>query len=56
LFSVSRDLETGRVDHVELHLGELIGFLFVTEEKGSRRRHFFSPGEQTCAATSEAAE
>ncbi len=55
LFSVTRDPETGRVDHVELHVGELIGLLFVTEEKGSRRRHFFSPDVQACASASESA-
>lgn len=55
LFTVSRDPETGRVEHVELHIGELIGLMFVTEEKGSRRRHFFSPDVQACAAASEAA-
>jgi hypothetical protein len=55
LFSVTRDAETGRVKHVELHIGELIGLLFVTEEKGSRRRHFFGPDMETCGATGEAA-
>lgn len=56
LFSVRRDPATGRVDHVELHVGELIGLLFVTEEKGSRRRHFFSPDVQVCGAAGEAAK
>ena len=25
---------------------ELIGWIFVKEEKGSRRRHYFTPDEQ----------
>jgi len=36
----------GSVDQVELHIGEMLGWLFVTEEQGSRRRHFFHPGEE----------
>lgn len=53
LFTVSHDPETGRVDGVELHIGELIGLLFVTEERGSRRRHFFSPDVQVCGSNGE---
>jgi hypothetical protein len=45
LFSV-RSGPDGVVEHVELHIGELLGWLFVTEEHGSRRRHFFHPGEE----------
>jgi hypothetical protein len=43
LFSVRQSPETGRVEHVELHIGELTGLLFITEEHGSRRRHSFHP-------------
>jgi hypothetical protein len=50
LFSLRRNAETGRVEHVELHLGELVGLMFVTEEKGSRRRHYFAPDMQQSAA------
>jgi hypothetical protein len=35
--------DTGTVEHVRLHLGELVGWLFTTVEKGSRRRHHFTP-------------
>jgi hypothetical protein len=30
---------------VELHVGELVGWMFTVEEQGSRRRHVFSPEE-----------
>ena len=30
---------------VELHVGELVGWMFTIEEHGSRRRHIFSPEE-----------
>src|SRR5690606_28729542 len=30
---------------VELHVGELVGWMFTLEEQGSRRRHIFSPEE-----------
>lgn len=43
LFSV-RTAPDGTVTDVELQIGELLGWLFVTEEGGSRRRHFFHPG------------
>lgn len=45
LFSV-RSSPDGGVEHVELHIGEMLGWLFVTEEQGSRRRHFFHPGDE----------
>jgi hypothetical protein len=34
--------QSGRIESVELHLGELIGLLFTVIEHGSRRRHHFS--------------
>jgi hypothetical protein len=34
---------SGMAEHVTLHLGELVGWLFTTVEKGSRRRHHFTP-------------
>lgn len=43
----------GNIDHVELHIGELLGWLFVTEEHGSRRRHFFHPGSDAPAAMAQ---
>ena len=47
LFSLQMNPHAGRLESVNLHIGELIGLLFVTEEKGSRRRHFFNPaGEE----------
>ena len=44
LFTVLQDEGSGRVNNVVVHMGELIGWLFITEEHGSRRRHFFHPG------------
>jgi hypothetical protein len=46
LYKARQDPQSGRVAFVELHVGELIGWLFVTEEHGSRRRHFFHPAEK----------
>jgi hypothetical protein len=46
LFAV-RTAPDGAVADVELQIGELLGWLFVTEEGGSRRRHFFHPGHST---------
>ena len=43
LFTVHQDPQGGRIDRVIMHLGELIGWLFITEEHGSRRRHIFHP-------------
>jgi len=37
----------GTVAKVDLQIGEMLGWLFVTEEGGSRRRHFFHPGEDS---------
>jgi hypothetical protein len=48
LFTVRTSPE-GLVENVELHIGELLGWLFVTEEHGSRRRHFFHPGSDAPA-------
>jgi hypothetical protein len=35
----------GTVEDVVLHIGELVGWIFITEENGPRRRHVFYPGE-----------
>jgi hypothetical protein len=50
LFRVEQNGETGMVDRVDLSIGELIGWIFVKEEKGSRRRHYFTPDEQISRA------
>ncbi|MCB1187790.1 hypothetical protein KDL29_11545 [bacterium] len=34
-----------QANSVELHVGELVGWMFTIEEHGSRRRHIFSPEE-----------
>jgi hypothetical protein len=36
---------SGAAGNIELHIGELVGWLFVTEEDGSRRRHVFHPDQ-----------
>lgn len=43
LFQRLRNPETGVVESVDVRIGELIGWLFITEEHGSRRRHVFMP-------------
>lgn len=43
LFVPEYDEESGRIESVNVQLGELIGLLFTTVEHGSRRRHHFSP-------------
>jgi len=46
LFRVAQNRETGMIDSVDLSIGELIGWVFVMEERGSRRRHYFTPDGQ----------
>jgi hypothetical protein len=43
LFTPQRNQQTGSVETVEVHIGELVGWLFTTIEHGSRRRHHFTP-------------
>jgi len=44
LFTIKRNAE-GAVEDVELHIGELVAWMFITEEAGPRRRHVFHPGK-----------
>jgi hypothetical protein len=44
-FFTTHNSNSGGAEHVELHIGELVGWLFVTEEDGSRRRHVFHPDQ-----------
>ena len=54
LFTLVRDPHSGKVTDVEVNTGELIGYLFITEEHGSRRRHVFMP--ETCCPHKAASE
>jgi len=45
IFTVRRGDSHSAVAGVDLQIGELIGWIFVMEEHGSRRRHFFTPDE-----------
>ena len=44
LFTVHHN-EEGGIEEVELHIGELVAWMFITEEAGPRRRHIFHPGK-----------
>jgi hypothetical protein len=43
LFTPRHNVQTGNVETVDVHIGELVGWLFTTIEHGSRRRHHFTP-------------